>query len=47
MGNKKTQGLVLWTYGHQAQVFFDDSQCLIDIPGKWRLNRRGSRPLAP
>jgi len=47
MTSVEKTGLVIWTMGHQARVLIDDERFHLDIPGKWRLELKGNRPLAP
>jgi len=40
-------GLVIWTMGHQARILIGEERFHLAIPGKWRLNLKANRPLAP
>ena len=45
--DKTVTGMVLWSMGNRARILISNDQVIVDVPGKWRLDGRGVRPLAP
>lgn len=43
----QTEGVVLWSLGHRAQIRVGDEGFYLPIPGKWRLIEGGVKPLSP
>ncbi len=41
------QGLVLWAIGNRARILVSGREYMVDIPGRWRLDLHGARPLVP